>query len=283
MDTPRILVLLSLALLAPTVFASVNQKTDDDQIGDSAQTYELTTIAVVRDAPQGRIVDVWDPETRFTSNVADGEWVRITGYFPNEQWQPASHPLWIDRNYVQSFTPKPAPKRSNRPAGIERYIEIDKNNFELRVIEERNNSKSVILKTEVALGMDRCLPKSKGGRCYYTEPGEYAVRWKVHDPEGIQWCIPKSMEKEYAKAINRGQRCFRGAIGKFALNIGKSYAIHGTSNPRSIGKRVSHGCVRTHNADMAKIYKLMDVGDKVYIVNKPEMLSDASSKDALPH
>lgn len=284
MDTPRILILLTLILLSPSAFASVNPKTDDAQSGDTAKTFELTTIAVVRDAPQGHIVDVWDPETRFTSNVADGEWVRITGYFPNDEWQPYPRPLWIDRNYIQNFTPKkPAPKRSNRPDGIVRYIEIDKNSFELRVIEEKNDTRSVIFKTEVALGMDRCLPKSKGGRCYYTEAGEYAVRWKVHDPQGIEWCIPKSMEKEYAKAINRGQRCFRGAIGKYALNIGKSYAIHGTSNPRSIGKRVSHGCVRTDNADMKKLYKMMNVGDKVYILDRPEVVSDASADNSLAH
>ena len=268
MATLRTLTLLMLALPAQSVFASVNNATDDEQSGLTAQTYELTTIAVVRDAPQGHIVDIWNPETRFTSNVADGEWVRVTGYFPNDEWQPYPRPLWIDRNYVHSFTPKPAPKHSNRPAGIVRYIEVDKNNFELRVIEEKDDNKAVIFKTEVALGMDRCLPKSKGGRCYYTEPGEYAVRWKVHDPQGIEWCIPKSMEKEYSKAINQGERCYRGAIGKYALNIGKTYAIHGTSNPRSIGKKVSHGCVRTANSDMEKLYKLMDVGDKVYIVEK---------------
>jgi len=268
MVTLRTPVLLFLALLTSSVCASVNKKTDDEQSGETANTYELTTIAVVRDAPEGRIVDIWDPQTRFTSNVADGDWVRVTGYFPNDEWKPYPRPLWIDSNYIHSFKPKPAPKRSNHTDGTVRYIEIDKENFELRVIEKRDEDKSVIFKTDVALGMDRCLPKSKGGRCYFTEPGEYAVRWKIHDPKGIEWCIPKSMEKEYSKAIKRGERCYRGAIGQYALNIGGSYAIHGTSNPNSIGKRVSHGCVRTANKAMRKLYKLMDVGDKVYIVEK---------------
>lgn len=268
MDTLRTPVLLILVLLTSSVYATVNKKTDDEQSGDTADTYELTTIAVVRDAPDGRIVDIWDQATRFTSNVADGDWIRVTGYFPNGEWEAYPRPLWIDRNYIHSFTPKPPPIRPNHPDGIVRYIEIDKENFELRVIESRDEDKSVIFKTRVALGMDRCLPKSKGGRCYFTEPGEYAVRWKIHDPKGIEWCIPKSMEKEYAKEINRGERCYRGAIGKYALNIGGSYAIHGTSNPKSIGRRVSHGCVRTHNKAMKKLYKLMAVGDKVYIVEK---------------
>ncbi len=245
--------------------ASVNNSGKDSHL-PTAKTFTLTTIAVVRDAPDGRIVDIWDSDTRFTSNVADGKWIRVTGYFPGDKWQPSAHPMWIDRHYVSTFQPKNHAPASSRPANIVSYIEVDKNNFELRVVEEKQKKKAVIFKSTVALGMDRCLSKEKGGRCYYTEPGEYQVRWKIHDPEGIEWCIPESMEKEYARDIERGERCYRGPIGTYALNIGKSYAIHGTSNTNSLGKRVSHGCVRTANGDMEKIYKLMEVGDKVFIV-----------------
>lgn len=160
-------------------------------------------------------------------------------------------------------------------------MQIDKSTFELEVIEERNENKEVIFKTTVALGMDRCLPEEKGGRCYYTDPGEYHVRWKVHDPQGIEWCIPKSMEKEYASAIARGKRCFRGALGNHALNIGKTYAIHGTSNPSSLGKRVSHGCIRTANEAVKKLYSLMEEGDKVYIIEGKEAVSQQTETDKL--
>lgn len=254
-----------LALFSLHAQASVITAENGDH-PSTAQTYTLTTISVVRDAPDGRIVDIWNSDTRFTSNVADGKWIRVTGHFPGDKWQPNARPMWIDSHYVSTFKPKSRPPLSSRPPGIVRYIEVDKNNFELRVVEEKEKQKEIIFKTVVALGMDRCLPKAKGGRCYYTEPGEYQVRWKVHDPKGIEWCIPESMEKEYAADIKRGERCFRGAIGSYALNIGKTYAIHGTSNQGSLGKKVSHGCVRTANSDMEKLYKLMDVGDKVFIV-----------------
>ena len=265
MEQLRPLLITVFALFYLDAQASVNnvKNPDPDAV---AQTYTLNTIAVVRDAPDGRIVDIWNADTRFTSNVADGKWIRVTGYFPENEWQPSSTSLWINRHYVSSFKPRISSPRSTRPAGIVRYIEVDKNTFELRVVEEKDENKAVIFKTKVGLGMDRCLPKEKGGRCYYTEPGEYQVRWKIHDPEGIEWCIPENMEKEYAKAIKRGERCYRGAIGTYALNIGKSYAIHGTSNPKSLGKKVSHGCVRTANRAMKKLYKLMDVGDKIFIV-----------------
>jgi len=259
----RLLFLFLLSASPLLVNASVNKEQDH---GSPALTYRLTTIAVIRAQPEGRIIDIWNNDTLFTSNVADGEWLRVTGHFPDGKWQPAAQPYWINRNYVETFTPKYRPAPSNRPPGVNRYVEIDKSTFELKVVEEKGERSEVIFTTVVALGMDRCLPKEKGGRCYYTEPGEYHVRWKIHDPEGIEWCIPKSMEKEYAGAIARGERCYRGAIGSHALNIGKTYAIHGTSNPASLGKRVSHGCIRTANSAVEKLYSLMDEGDKVYIV-----------------
>lgn len=255
---------LALILLSANVAASVN----GDKSDNSAKTFKLKTIAVVRSEPNGKIIDIWNSDTLFTSSEVNGDWVKVTGHFPDgNTWQPNSQSAWVNRHYISSVKRKPPPRPSNRPDGVIRYIEVDKSDFELRVVEKNSEHEKILLKTIVAVGMDRCLPKEKGGKCYYTEPGEYHVRWKVHDPEGIEWCIPKSMEKEYTSSIARGKRCFRGVIGSHALNIGKTYAIHGTSNTSSLGKKVSHGCVRTENTKMAKIFELMDVGDKVYIVD----------------
>jgi hypothetical protein len=43
----------------------------------------------------------------------------------------------------------------------------------------------------------------------------------------------------------------------------KGYGIHGTSNPRSIGRRTSHGCIRLRNADVEELFGLVAVGDAV--------------------
>lgn len=45
----------------------------------------------------------------------------------------------------------------------------------------------------------------------------------------------------------------------------KHYAIHGTSEPRSIGKAASHGCVRMGAKDVAELFRLVRVGDAVEI------------------
>lgn len=228
----------------------------------AARTWRLATISAIRDAPDGHISHIWNADTLFTARQVDDDWLRISGHFPSDTWVPLEQPLWVPLHYASEFAPKTAHSRRNGP---ERYIVVNKNSFLLQIFERQGEIDQVVYETTVALGMDSCKPKEQGGRCYYTEPGEYAVRWKVHDPQGIEWCIPKYMEAEYAEDIANGQRCFRGAIGTHALNIGKSYAIHGTSRPDLIGRRVSRGCVRAANADMRKIYRLMDVGDKVII------------------
>jgi len=43
----------------------------------------------------------------------------------------------------------------------------------------------------------------------------------------------------------------------------KGYGIHGTNDPRSIGKRASHGCVRMRNRDVEDLFARVGVGDVV--------------------
>jgi hypothetical protein len=43
------------------------------------------------------------------------------------------------------------------------------------------------------------------------------------------------------------------------------YGIHGTNNPSSIGKAVSHGCVRMYNEDVIQVYDLVPLGTPVNI------------------
>lgn len=41
------------------------------------------------------------------------------------------------------------------------------------------------------------------------------------------------------------------------------YGIHGTNVPRSIGRNVSHGCIRMRNQDVEELFELVHVGDTV--------------------
>ncbi|MGI6434354.1 MAG: L,D-transpeptidase family protein [Syntrophomonadaceae bacterium] len=44
------------------------------------------------------------------------------------------------------------------------------------------------------------------------------------------------------------------------------YGIHGTNNPRSIGRLASHGCIRMYNKDVIAIYDKVPLGTPVYIM-----------------
>jgi lipoprotein-anchoring transpeptidase ErfK/SrfK len=43
----------------------------------------------------------------------------------------------------------------------------------------------------------------------------------------------------------------------------KGYGIHGTNEPRSIGRRASHGCIRMRNRDVEELFEMVAVGDRV--------------------
>lgn len=43
----------------------------------------------------------------------------------------------------------------------------------------------------------------------------------------------------------------------------KGFGIHGTNQPRSIGHRASHGCIRMRNRDVEELFELVRVGDVV--------------------
>ena len=48
----------------------------------------------------------------------------------------------------------------------------------------------------------------------------------------------------------------------------RGYGIHGTNEPKSIGKAASHGCIRLAKADLEELYPLVAVGDTVRLVGQ---------------
>ncbi|WPS89184.1 L,D-transpeptidase [Brevibacillus halotolerans] len=59
------------------------------------------------------------------------------------------------------------------------------------------------------------------------------------------------------------------AFGTYWMGLSKPhYGIHGTNNPASIGKYVSHGCIRMYNRDVETLAKLVPIGTPVYILRE---------------
>ncbi|WP_027090931.1 L,D-transpeptidase [Cohnella thermotolerans] len=83
-------------------------------------------------------------------------------------------------------------------------------------------------------------------------------------PVGIGRMVTQTPVGEYTivnKQANPG-----GPFGAFWMGLSKPhYGIHGTNDPSSIGKIVSHGCVRMHNRDVVALAALVPIGTRVTI------------------
>lgn len=54
-------------------------------------------------------------------------------------------------------------------------------------------------------------------------------------------------------------------LGRFKLDLGDGYLIHGTNESISIGFPSTHGCIRLGDEDLAALYEAVPVGTAVYI------------------
>lgn len=60
----------------------------------------------------------------------------------------------------------------------------------------------------------------------------------------------------------------RNILGSRWLGISKEgYGIHGTTDPQSIGKNVTAGCVRMRNSDVEELYTIVPEGTEVVIID----------------
>jgi hypothetical protein len=60
-------------------------------------------------------------------------------------------------------------------------------------------------------------------------------------------------------------RRVEGELGKYRLDLGEGYLLHGTPDKESIGLAATHGCVRLRDEDIEWLYTYVPVGTKVYI------------------
>jgi len=59
----------------------------------------------------------------------------------------------------------------------------------------------------------------------------------------------------------------RNPMGAAAMGLNRgNYAIHGTNDPGSIGRFVSHGCIRMFNEDVLDLYSRAPVGTEVFVL-----------------
>jgi len=98
-------------------------------------------------------------------------------------------------------------------------------------------------------------------RRLYLLDGNRVVR---EFPVAIGKMVTRTPSGEYTiinKQSNPG-----GPFGAFWMGLSKPhYGIHGTNDPSSIGREVSHGCIRMYNRDVLELKDLVPVGTRVTI------------------
>ncbi|MGN1399979.1 MAG: L,D-transpeptidase [Bacillus sp. (in: firmicutes)] len=89
-------------------------------------------------------------------------------------------------------------------------------------------------------------------------------------PEGLFTVTVKAVNPYYRKKDIPGgdPRNPLGTrwIGFDALGTdGRTYGVHGTNQPWSIGKYISNGCIRMNNKDVEKLYGQVPIGTKILV------------------
>src|SRR5439155_502440 len=69
----------------------------------------------------------------------------------------------------------------------------------------------------------------------------------------------------YIPPMGTENRRVNGTLGKYKLNLGDGYMLHGTQDQTSIGLAATHGCVRLRDEDIEWLYENVPVGTRVFI------------------
>jgi hypothetical protein len=72
-------------------------------------------------------------------------------------------------------------------------------------------------------------------------------------------------ETLYIPPLGTDNRRVAGTLGKYKLDTGDGYMLHGTPDQNSIGLAATHGCVRLRDEDIEWLYDNVLVGTRVYI------------------
>jgi lipoprotein-anchoring transpeptidase ErfK/SrfK len=109
------------------------------------------------------------------------------------------------------------------------------------------------------------------GRAGLAFRGSAVIQRKARWP---RWTPTRNMIRRqpgkyarFSKGVPGGRRNPLGARALYLYRDGKDtlYRIHGTTQPRSIGRAVSNGCIRMLNAHVIDLYKRVPIGARVVV------------------
>ena len=102
------------------------------------------------------------------------------------------------------------------------------------------------------------------GKPGFEWAGEHRITRKAEWPG---WTPPPEMRKRRPGLPVHMVGGPDNPLGARAMYLGSTlYRIHGTSEPWSIGKAVSSGCIRMRNEDVTDLYERVGVGTRVIVM-----------------
>ncbi|MEA2893181.1 MAG: hypothetical protein QOI05_3974 [Bradyrhizobium sp.] len=102
------------------------------------------------------------------------------------------------------------------------------------------------------------------GRDGFTWSGTQSITKKAEWPD---WTPPPEMIARQPYLPRQMAGGPGNPLGARAMYLGGTiYRIHGTNAPGTIGTRVSSGCIRLTNEDVADLYSRVNVGTKVIVL-----------------
>ena len=114
-------------------------------------------------------------------------------------------------------------------------------------------------------------PVSIGQKEWPTPLGVFTITQQIKNPS---WHVPasiraaeKKLGKMLPKVVKPGPD---NPLGSRALRLSRrNYLIHGNNDPVSIGSSSSAGCLRLYEKDIQELYRWVQVGGSVKIINQP--------------
>ena len=118
------------------------------------------------------------------------------------------------------------------------------------------------------------FPVGLGDQEWTTPVGKYNIGEKRKDPK---WFIPASLQYKYQEKIMPAGP--DNPLGEYWMGLeGTSYGIHGTDIPWSVGRLVTHGCIRLYPEDIKKLYNIVKPGTIVTIIYEPVKIGFISGR-----
>jgi L,D-transpeptidase ErfK/SrfK len=105
---------------------------------------------------------------------------------------------------------------------------------------------------------------------FSTPVGTTVVKGKREKPTWVPGLSARREDPTLAREVPPGPE---NPLGEHALYLGwPGYLIHGTNDPRGVGRHSSRGCIRLYPDDIAELYARVKPGTKVRVVDEPVKL-----------